>query len=435
MRTSISIAAAFLLLSGAHAQTPTDEASEAALTDMTEECTNYNYAPVVNAASSFPTLWTPVSSVPTTDPGYAKFIAMNASIPNIAPKGTLGVPDNTINTYPSSDPDCWWTESQCTTPKTAGVNPDIASVPEPRTLGYGFDDGPNCSHNAFYDYLESKNQKATLYYIGSSVMIWPLQAQRAVADGHEICVRECLFSDIYLGLYGTLASDDTWSHRSMTAFNNEQAFGELWYTMQAIKLVTGVTPTCWRPPLGDVDDRIRYIAQQLGLETIIWKYDTFDWQANDAAITPPVTPQDVQNNYNTFINDATSGDFNTIGAIVLTHELNNFTMQTAIDNYEKLVAAFDHIMPVGVALNKTTPYVETNYTQSNFEEYVAARAGGSNSTSGSSGSSATGSNSGSPSGTGSKAQTTGTGSSAGVTIRASGLTLVLALVGALFIAQ
>jgi hypothetical protein len=25
-------------------------------------------------------------------------------------------------------------------------------------------------------------------------MIWPLQAQRAVADGHEICVRECCFT-------------------------------------------------------------------------------------------------------------------------------------------------------------------------------------------------------------------------------------------------
>lgn len=29
------------------------------------------------------------------------------------------------------------------------------------TLGYGFDDGPNCSHNAFYDFLTSQNQKAS----------------------------------------------------------------------------------------------------------------------------------------------------------------------------------------------------------------------------------------------------------------------------------
>lgn len=40
--------------------------------------------------------------------------------------------------------------------------------------------------------------------------------------------------------------------------------------MQAIKDVMGVTPTCWRPPYGDVDDRVRAIAQGLGLRTYMW---------------------------------------------------------------------------------------------------------------------------------------------------------------------
>ena len=48
-----------------------------------------------------------------------------------------------------------WTCSGCTTPKLAGLPPDVASVPEPNTMGYGFDDGPNCSHNAFYDFLST----------------------------------------------------------------------------------------------------------------------------------------------------------------------------------------------------------------------------------------------------------------------------------------
>ena len=65
----------------------------------------------------------------------------------------------------------------------------MTSVPEPRTLGYGFDDGPNCTHNVFYDYLASQKQKATMYFIGSNVMNWPLEAQRALADGHQICIR------------------------------------------------------------------------------------------------------------------------------------------------------------------------------------------------------------------------------------------------------
>ncbi|EEB99669.1 hypothetical protein MPER_00610, partial [Moniliophthora perniciosa FA553] len=104
-------------------------------------------------------------------------------------------------------------QPECTDlPKAQGIPPDITLVPEPQTLGYGFDDGPNCSHNAFYDYLTSQNQKATMFYIGSNVLGWPLQAKRAVEDA--------LIS-------GLLA--DTWSHQPMTGLNNEQAFAEIYY--------------------------------------------------------------------------------------------------------------------------------------------------------------------------------------------------------------
>jgi hypothetical protein len=57
-------------------------------------------------------------------------------------------------------------------------------------MGYAFADGSNCKHNAFYNYLASQSQKATMFYIGSSVLDWPLEAQGALADGHEICARE-----------------------------------------------------------------------------------------------------------------------------------------------------------------------------------------------------------------------------------------------------
>ncbi|KAJ6602833.1 carbohydrate esterase family 4 protein [Mycena vulgaris] len=367
--------ALLLLLGGGahvHAQDRTTEAEEAVISDPSVECTAYSYAPVTAAKASFPTIWQPVSSVPTNDTvGRAKFLAMNASIPNIAPKGTLAGDFSSFTpTYNTSDPDCWWTYHQCVTPKLSGLDKDVASVPEPRTLGYGFDDGPNCSHNAFYDYLTEQKQKATMFFIGSNVLDWPLQAQRAVADGHEICVH-------------------TWSHRYMTAFSNEGAFGELYYTMEAIKLVTGFTPTCWRPPFGDVDDRIRYIASQLGLETIIWKYDANDWEVGENGVTADM----VQANYDALMANASAGAFDSIGTIILTHELNNYTMQTAIDNYPKLAAVFDHIVPVGVALNKTQPYVETNYTMQSFASYIAnhtTKSGVSNSSSSGSGSETTG---------------------------------------------
>jgi hypothetical protein len=40
-----------------------------------------------------------------------------------------------------------------------------------------------------------------MYYIGSNVQNWPLEGQRALADGHEICVRKSLFYlPAYIGL-------------------------------------------------------------------------------------------------------------------------------------------------------------------------------------------------------------------------------------------
>lgn len=46
-------------------------------------------------------------------------------------QGTLtGDFSNFTPTYNSSDPDCWWTYHQCTTPKTSGLEADVANVSE-----------------------------------------------------------------------------------------------------------------------------------------------------------------------------------------------------------------------------------------------------------------------------------------------------------------
>ncbi|KAF8814591.1 carbohydrate esterase family 4 protein [Phlegmacium glaucopus] len=358
-----------LALSGTHAQTPQPtQVGDSAVKDPDTGCTPYKYAPVADALGSFPTIWQPASILPDDNNAQAKWDSIRAGIPDISPKGT-GAGDFSGLEYSSSDPDCWWTYSKCNLPKHSGIPVDISSVPEPHTLGYGFDDGPNCSHNAFYDYLSKQNQKATMFFIGSNVMNWPLEAQRAVTDGHEICVH-------------------SWSHRYMTSFQNEDAFAELYYSayfssipicyshatnsslppgMQAVKLVSGVTPTCWRPPFGDVDDRIRAIADGLGLRTILWDYDTNDWQVGE---TSGVTPESVDAMYQVLIDDAGKGLFDRTGAMVLAHELNDFTMKEAMKFYPRLKAAFKYIVPVAVSQNITNPYPETNYTMPTFSQYI-----------------------------------------------------------------
>ncbi|KAG9312594.1 carbohydrate esterase family 4 protein [Chiua virens] len=326
--------------------TPSTEQEEAQITNTTQECIPYYYAPVGQAVSAgkFPPVWTPATIIANDTNAQAKYQSIQSQIPNISPNGyqPASLEGNWTNfTYPSSDPNCWWTYDQCTTPKLQGLPPDLAAVPEPDTLGYGFDDGPNCSHNAFYDYLQQNNQKATMFYIGSNVIDWPLEAQRGLADGHEICVRKWKSSNWLLAslpLAGVFVA--CFSFTQLSAYPLTQ------------------------PPFGDVDDRVRAIAHALGLRTIIWKYDSNDWRAG----TGNITDADVDANYEALIARAQNGTFNTGGTIMLTHELNNFTMSEAIKYYDQLKSAFKHLVPMGVATNQSQPYVETNYSLPNFEQ-------------------------------------------------------------------
>jgi hypothetical protein len=48
----------------------------------------------------------------------------------------------------------------------------------------------------------------------------------------------------------------------MCSLTNEQVFAELYYTKKIIHEVLGVTIQTWRPPYGDIDDRVR-VSQPL----------------------------------------------------------------------------------------------------------------------------------------------------------------------------
>ena len=74
----------------------------------------------------------------------------------------------------------------------------------------------------------------------------------------------------------------------------------------------------------------------MGLQTILWGYDSDDWAFGENGITKA----DIDNNYKMFIKQLTAGTFNSAGGIILTHELSNFTMQEAINWYTRLHSAF-----------------------------------------------------------------------------------------------
>ncbi|RSH89581.1 hypothetical protein EHS25_002132 [Saitozyma podzolica] len=332
---------------------PTDEASAASSTDVTYQCTAYSYAPLTAIQNSYPVQWTTATIQPNDTDATSLFGSINATLnskfPTDLPRGTPAGDFSGVS-YSSTDPDCWWTSTLCTTPNAStGLPADITNVPEPMTWGLGFDDGPNCSHNALYDYLLQENLKATMFYIGSNIFDWPLQALRAASDGHQICLH-------------------TWSHQYMTALSNEQAFAELYYTRKAVHDLLGVTPQCWRPPYGDVDNRIRTIAQALNLTTIIWSHDTKDdWEANTNGVTPAM----IDANYQGIIDMALNGSFNTFGPVVLNHELDNYTMGEFMKYAPAIKSAFKQVVPIATAFNISQPYAESSVTFPTFSQVVS----------------------------------------------------------------
>ncbi|KAJ3521817.1 hypothetical protein NMY22_g12152 [Coprinellus aureogranulatus] len=356
-----------------------------------EHCTPYYYAPVNSRLASFPTIWEPAYILHGDTVAEDKWNSIKASVPNISTKGTpMG--DFTKLDYPESDDDCWWTYSKCVNPNLDGLPSDVTSIPEPHTLAYGFDDGPNCSHNAFYDYLVAQNQKATMFYIGSNVMDWPLEAQRAAK---MVMKYVYLVAQIHDRPRKQRSIRGTLLHCKRFLFHFSISYS--WVQMQAIRLVANVTPTCWRPPFGDVDNRVRAIAHGLGLRTILWKYDTNDWRMEPGA--SGITPEAVDANYENILSEAAKGTFDTVrhsfvrwekkgiderseqaGAIILAHELNNFTMAEAMKYYEKLRATFKNLVPLAVALNKTHPYVEDTGSLGDFDSYTGVDDDGDDST-------------------------------------------------------
>lgn len=252
----------------------------------------------------------------------------------------MGTSAQASNYDVQGDPDCWWTANRCTEPKHDKIPKDISSCPEPSTWGLTFDDGPYCSHNEFYDFLKKKKLKATLFYIGTQMYNFPLQAQRGLADGHDICVH-------------------TWAHRYMTTLSDEQVFAELFYTARAIKILMGVTPSCWRPPFGDTDDRVRAIAAGLGLRTILWEEDTDDWQIDEGK-----SEDDIRNNYQNIIGKADSES-----PIVLSHELSTKTMKMFEEMEPKISDAYKHIVPITACQNVTKPYAE-DITYPDFADFI-----------------------------------------------------------------
>ncbi|GAA5893407.1 hypothetical protein JCM5296_004868 [Sporobolomyces johnsonii] len=232
-------------------------------------------------------------------------------IPSISPStlSSSGMP-----TYPSSvntSAICAWSLTTCIGPHDIGAGPNGA-------WGVAFDDGPLLPSPRLYDFLQQNNQSATHFFIGSNILDNPTIFEQAVQSGGHIAVH-------------------TFSHQYTTTLNDSAVLGELGWTAQLILDKTGWLPAFWRPPYGDVDNRIRAIAEEVfGLKTVIWNQDSNDWCLNDQGGSDcgedgPADEAALQTELTGF-----QDGVQTPGLIVLEHELTNYSVEGFMSTYTNL---------------------------------------------------------------------------------------------------
>lgn len=119
-----------------------------------------------------------------------------------------------------------------------------------------FDDGPGPFTPQLLDTLKDKEVPATFFVLGSLGMVDSNTVRRAVAEGHEV-------------------SNHTWSHPLLTHLTRPQAVKQVEDANAALKQITGVRPTLFRPPYGG---RNATLDGAIEHPTVLWSVDTNDWR-------------------------------------------------------------------------------------------------------------------------------------------------------------
>jgi hypothetical protein len=225
-----------------------------------------------------------------------------------------------VNYIGNASANCYWQFNQCVRTTTGAWGPpDIIACPNKYDWGLAYDDAPISNlvgTNHYNDtvtllaLLDKVNVKATFFVTGSQATYFSPVLQSMAADNHHI-------------------ASHTWTHHPLTSLTNAQIVAELLYTSAIIYNLTSLNPIYFRPPYGDIDDRVRAIINALGYHVVLWGRG---YDSGDSDVTPNST------NYQPILN-AIDGWFNTQpGFISLQHTISTFVNGIAEAALNQIIA-------------------------------------------------------------------------------------------------
>ncbi|MBQ8203393.1 MAG: polysaccharide deacetylase family protein [Clostridia bacterium] len=180
-----------------------------------------------------------------------------------------------------------------------------------------FDDGPSAHTERLLDIFKTHGGKGTFFVVGNLIDNRADTVRRIVNEGHQI-------------------GSHSWSHKQLTAINDQELTDQLALTRQKILEVTGVDCTLVRPPYGAYNSNVKAKGEQLGVHFVNWSIDTLDWKYRNATTV-----------HNAIMQRANDG------AIVLCHDLHKTTVDAMETAIPQLIASGYQLVTVEELLTST----------------------------------------------------------------------------------
>ncbi len=127
-----------------------------------------------------------------------------------------------------------------------------------------FDDGPNQITAAHLDFFERKNITVTFFFIANRLENPYMNkiVKKALEKGHQI-------------------GNHNYYHQNVTKnLENATENDILEYMMKSTRVFykkLGVAPKYFRPPFGDITNRISEVLRKFNFQIALWNLDTMDW--------------------------------------------------------------------------------------------------------------------------------------------------------------
>ncbi|KAF9328069.1 chitin deacetylase [Podila minutissima] len=198
---------------------------------------------LTHGAQNEPVVFPPSDKVPPVDsPQVRQWLSeINLS----------GAPNIALNTAQPGNP------PECPTQPTRAAD-DVVECPVKNEWAPTFDNGPTEATPQLLDFLKEMDVKATFFVVGGNAAKYPETIMRQDDDGHQL-------------------ASHSWSHAAFTTLTNEEIVAEIRWTEKAIFDATSRKVKYFRPPYGDMDNRVRYVLRQLGYTVVQWTPGPFDF--------------------------------------------------------------------------------------------------------------------------------------------------------------